>query len=295
MPEVSQQMFLGNEQVFAFYNDKWTGINSYESVTAGPTVQVRTDPSASFVNLAIPGTQYSDLSMPFFYSDISALVRGSGSNVPLIATASGGSNILTTTSSIVNSGSYNWSTSGSYTTSVYQEDDGSLGVVGSAALPFSSGSFVIETWFNLAERLYSPGAPFHKSFMAYTGASGIWCGLRFVSQNSPLMKMGFLFKSGNGYTSANITTSLNTWYHGAWVRSGNNLYWYLNGERVTGPSALAAGDQSATTFDARILGGFLDGNEGAKGNMQDLRISIGTDRGYTNATIPIPQSIVQKI
>jgi hypothetical protein len=69
----------------------------------------------------------------------------------------------------------------------------------------------------------------------------------------------------------------------------------LNGQLITGPSALAAGDQSATTFDARILGGFLDGNEGAKGNMQDLRISIGTDRGYTNATIPIPQSIVQKI
>jgi hypothetical protein len=69
----------------------------------------------------------------------------------------------------------------------------------------------------------------------------------------------------------------------------------LNGQLITGPTALAAGDQSSTTADYNILGGDLSGNEGAKGNMQDLRISIGTDRGYTNATIPIPQSIVQKI
>jgi hypothetical protein len=31
MPEVSQQIFLGNDQVFAFYDDKWSGINPYQA------------------------------------------------------------------------------------------------------------------------------------------------------------------------------------------------------------------------------------------------------------------------
>jgi hypothetical protein len=87
---------------------------------------------------------------------------------------------------------------------------------------------------------------------------------------------------------------LSTWYYYAWVRSGNNLNFYLNNNRIAGPTALAAGDQSATTATSRILG-YSDLNEGAKGVVQDLRISIGTDRGYTNATITLPQSIVQKI
>jgi hypothetical protein len=30
MPEVTQQLFLGTNEVFAFYNDSWSGINSYE-------------------------------------------------------------------------------------------------------------------------------------------------------------------------------------------------------------------------------------------------------------------------
>lgn len=37
MAEVSQQLFLGNEQVFGFYDDKWTGINSYND---GPVIPV---------------------------------------------------------------------------------------------------------------------------------------------------------------------------------------------------------------------------------------------------------------
>jgi hypothetical protein len=87
---------------------------------------------------------------------------------------------------------------------------------------------------------------------------------------------------------------LSTWYYYAWVRSGNNLNFYLNNNRIAGPTGLAAGDQSATTATSRILG-YSDTNEGAKGVCQDIRISIGTDRGYTNSTITLPQSIVQKI
>lgn len=36
MAEVSQQLFLGNEQVFGFYDNKFTGINSYEQLSFDP-------------------------------------------------------------------------------------------------------------------------------------------------------------------------------------------------------------------------------------------------------------------
>jgi hypothetical protein len=42
MAEVSQQLFLGTEQVFAFYDNKWVGINSYQQPDApvgSPTIE----------------------------------------------------------------------------------------------------------------------------------------------------------------------------------------------------------------------------------------------------------------
>jgi hypothetical protein len=39
MPEVSQQLFLGTDQVFAFYDNKWSGINSYSSSGFDPDAQ----------------------------------------------------------------------------------------------------------------------------------------------------------------------------------------------------------------------------------------------------------------
>jgi len=40
MPEVSQQLFLGTDQVFAFYDNKWSGINSYNQSTGVITDQL---------------------------------------------------------------------------------------------------------------------------------------------------------------------------------------------------------------------------------------------------------------
>ena len=39
MPEVTQQLFLGTNEVFAFYNDRWSGINSYELPGNDPDAQ----------------------------------------------------------------------------------------------------------------------------------------------------------------------------------------------------------------------------------------------------------------
>jgi len=40
MPEVSQQMYVGSQEVFGFMDGKWSGINSYEQVIPPAAVSV---------------------------------------------------------------------------------------------------------------------------------------------------------------------------------------------------------------------------------------------------------------
>lgn len=256
---------------------------------AGPVYSVRTDAYSGSVRLAVPGTKFGNtFGQSDYYSDISATIRGTGSNVNLIASSSG-TLLFASTSLQVSSGSYNFATNGGYDTSIFQEDQGSIGAASGTEFPFNTDSFVVETWVYQNERLYPGGAPFHKSVLRGT-AYLISCDLTFVSNGSPLLRMRTIL-SDNQYFSANIASNLNVWYHAAWVRSGNNLYWYWNGQRITGPTATSVSAGAGTT---RIYGGDLGANDGAKGNFQDTRVTIGTDRGYTSATITPPDSIVIK-
>lgn len=260
------------------------------TTTAAPMPSIRYDAYSGSVKLAVPGTQFDNVfSQSYFYSDISSYVRGTGNNVPLFATASGGSNILITSASTVTSGSgtYDFATDGDYTTSIYQEDGGTLGVITNDLLGFAANNFVVESWLYMNERLYSPAAPFHKSILRAT--NGFFSiDLSFQAQNSPQWRMRTIFNDTQ-YFSAAVSSDLNVWYHAAWVRSGNNFYWYWAGNRITGPTAMS-GTQSSV--NVRLLGGDLGANDGAKGSLQDIKISIGTDRGYTGTTITPPDSIV---
>lgn len=251
---------------------------------------VRNDPYASFVRVAVPGTQFgSTFNQDFFYSDISQFINGSSTVVPLIATASGGSNLLLISQSVVTSGSYQFRPDG-YQTSIYQEDAGSLGVLPNSIVGPGASNFVYECWVYMQERLYSPGAPFHKSIWRGTPNAFFSIDLTFQAQNSPQWRMRTIFNDTQ-YFSAAVSSDLNSWYHAAWVRSGNNFYWYWAGNRITGPTAMS-GTQSSISL--RLLGGDMGVNDGAKGSVQDIRVSIGTDRGYTGTTITIPNSLVTR-
>lgn len=251
---------------------------------------VRNDPFASFVRVAVPGTLFgSTFNQQYFYSDISRFINGSTINVPLIATASGGSNLLLVSQSVVTSGSNYQFRNDGYETSIYQEDAGSLGVVANSIVGPGASNFVYECWVYLQERLFSPGAPFHKSIWRGTAVS-FSTDISFQAQNSPQYRMRTIFNDVQFFSAA-ISSDLNAWYHAAWVRSGNNFYWYWAGNRITGPTAMS-GTQASVNL--RLLGGDMGVNDGAKGSVQDVRVSIGTDRGYTGATITIPNSIVTR-
>jgi len=257
-----------------------------ELAPVGPIYQVRNDPYSASVKLAVPGTQFgSTFGQADYYSDISSYVRGTGSNISLVATGS-----LNSTGSVVTSGSYTFGTSDGYTTSIYAEDNESLGVASAVELPFNTTSaYVVEAWVLLDERLYSPAAPFHKSIAR--GVPQTWgADISFLSQNSPNYRMRTIFNDVQ-YFSGTVIANLGKWYHYAWVKSGSNIYLYQNGVRLSTASNAA----SPTAIPTRLIGGNLDGNDGANGSVQDFRITIGSDRGYNGATFTPPNSIVEEI
>lgn len=249
---------------------------------------IRSDAYNTFVKLAVPGTNFgSTFAQSNYYSDISSYVRGSGNNVSMVATGS----LLYASSSIVNSGSYNFATDG-YTTSIFTEDATTIGVASNAEFGFSNNSWVVEAWISLNERMYSPGAPFHKSIMRDVGGGNNFsCDISFLAQNNANYRMRTIL-SGTQHFSGTIVAALSTYYHYAWVRSGNNMYMYQNGTRFTPSPATSTATQAS--IQTRILGGDMNVNDGAKGVSQDIRVTIGSDRGYNTATITPPNSIVQK-
>jgi len=87
------------------------------------------------------------------------------------------------------------------------------------------------------------------------------------------------------------TPSLNTWYHVAIVRSGNTLYCYIDGTRQGSGDSLSATVYNA---DAPLALGtrFDNGTAGQmhQGYLDEVRISIGTDRGWTGSAITVPTS-----
>lgn len=74
------------------------------------------------------------------------------------------------------------------------------------------------------------------------------------------------------------------WHHYAIVRSGQNFYWYIDGTQVFSGSDP---DSSPTnTGDLYISKGI--GSDYIDGNLDEIRITKGTDRGWTGATIDVP-------
>lgn len=94
--------------------------------------------------------------------------------------------------------------------------------------------------------------------------------------------------SSAGHTSTSL--SLNTWHHVAYVRSGTTFNVYINGTRelnLTGKSGSIA--QSNT---ARAIGDWFTSSAMSQwtGYIDEFRVTIGSDRGFTGSTITVPTS-----
>jgi hypothetical protein len=243
---------------------------------------VRTDAYSASVKLAIPCSLFSaaPISMTQYYSDISAVVRGTGTNV---SNTPGGSGTEFRTDTATN-----FPTDG-YTTSLFTQDAGTWGSPAATVFAIGTQQWVSEGWFYFTESWNMP--PFWNSLVRQReGVNDDWyCDIGGPSSPGNSVRMRFIMNGSQLFTSY-FTVTLNTWVHVAWVRSAAGaLYGYYNGTRYSAGTSTA---NITSTGNVRIIGGNSAANDGEAAAHQDIRITIGTDRGYNTATITPPNSIV---
>jgi hypothetical protein len=127
-----------------------------------------------------------------------------------------------------------------------------------------TGDFTIECWAYFTS--VSSGVILDKrngstrGILIYFGSSGM-LSLAAGDSDSSAWEIRF--------DKSSITTS--TWYHVAFVRSGNNFYGFVDGTQISASqsSSMTIDDVAANFY----IGAFGDGSTGLSGNIDDLRIS----------------------
>jgi hypothetical protein len=289
MAEVSQQMFLGTEQVFGFVDGKWAGINSYEQ-SAVQLYSVRNDAYSASIKLAMPYSNYSELGMQTYTSSIDGLIRtGNINNSYMVRMTSSAASYSFASASVVSSGSgaYDWAAEG-YTSSLSLYNSSNAGVILTSSAWISSQNFVVECWYRKTEDFTNP--PFHRQFFGNNNGDNV-----LQSYSTGNVFRYFINGDNSWSTTPNATLVNNTWYHIAFVKSSTNVYVYLNGNRIgvgtRDAAVISSGPGNASLYN--VIGN-VNNNDGAGGNFQDFRFYLGTDKGYTGSTITVPLSIVDK-
>lgn len=242
---------------------------------------VRTDAYSASVALALPCSLFSaaPISMAQYYSDISAVVRTTGTN--LVAAPTGSSTDF-------KSDTPNNFSSDGYNGSLFAQNAGSWAQVSATAFAVAAQQYVVEGWFYFTGGFNKP--PFWNSVVRQReGVNDDWYADIGNGNSATDVRMRTII-NGSQFFSANFTITLNSWVHVAWVRSAAGaLYGYHNGTRRS--MGTSTGNITSTGL-VRIIGGNSSTNDGEAAAHQDIRITIGTDRGYNTATITPPQSIV---
>lgn len=291
MAEEVRRTYLGGHEVLTYQNGKLVGIDPFY-VAPPPSYQFRADDSSSFLELALPGALFTsgelaDSTMTNYYDDVHADIIGSGTNISADITGS---------TFVEDTGTIKWSSEG-YGSSMQVADSGCWGGVLDTDLNFGGSDWVIEGYVHLNENFTKP--PFWKVGIRHPN---YYLSLDFGNPNPggnglarPRIVIDTSTTTQTQHIGSNFTfdAGLATWYHVAWVRSGNNLYVYFDGTQVL--SATTSGNIDTNGSLYRILRGENVTNDGLDGNWQDFRIYVGTDLGYNGATITVPSSIIEQI
>jgi hypothetical protein len=286
MAEVALSAYLGGTEVGKYYiGDTLVAFNPFEY--RGDQYSVRNDVYGAYIVLAIPYSNYSELGMQAYTSSIDGLVRDNNiNNSYMLRLTSSAASYSFASASVVSSGSsYDWGAQG-YTSSLSLYNNAVAGTITTTVANISSSNFVVECWYRKTENFTNP--PFHKQFFGQNSGDFV------LNSYSTGNVFRFFVNAVNTWTTTpNATLVNNTWYHIAFVKSGTNVYVYLNGNRIGVGTRAAGVNQSGISF-WNIIGQTSTNNDNLGGNVQDYRFYIGTDKGYTGATITVPQSIVQK-
>ena len=151
-------------------------------------------------------------------------------------------------------------------------------------LDFVNGDFTIEFWF----RANSVSPTNQGLFTIFDGNAASRSEIQILIN---LASSSLNCNAYQGVTNNDITfssaISINTWYHVAFVRSGNSFYAYLDGSRNATIRTITGDLNSGTTWVFQ-LGRYTEGgvNYDFNGYIDDLRVTKFAR--YSGATITVP-------
>jgi hypothetical protein len=259
-------------------------------VAPSSSIQIRTDAYSASLKLAMPYSNFSQLGMQTYTSSIDGLIRtGNISTSYMVRLTSSAASYSFASASVVSSGSgtYDWAAEG-YTSSLSLYNDSIAGAILTSSAWIGNQSYVVECWYRKTENFTNP--PFHRQFFGNNSGDYV------LNSYSTGNVFRFFVNAVNTWTTTpNATLVNNTWYHVAFVKSGTSVYVYLNGNRIgVGTRAATVNNAGGPQFWA-IIGQAGSNNDGLGGNFADYRFYLGTDKGYTGATITVPLSIVDTV
>jgi hypothetical protein len=241
--------------------------NGAPTTTDAYVSQLRTDPYAANLVLAVPGISGGTSSG---FGDYSATIKGSGSNKTL--TANGNAGIAVTASYYGSALSFDGS--GDYFT-----------VPASSDLDFGTGDFTAEFW------LYSnsSNSSAYRRWLTTTSVqfgSGTWVIRESAGGSDKSIGISSFTTGANAFQRGQ-------WNHIAWTRYGNTETIYVNG------AAAGIGTNSMTNYNeggtnGLYIGGFYatSNNEYFDGYIQDLRVYKGVAKYKGGFDVPKPYTPV---
>jgi hypothetical protein len=160
--------------------------------------------------------------------------------------------------------------------------DGDGDYLTSLAPAFGTQDWVIEGWFY-------PTGSFGGTLVTARSSTGVVGGPTVVIDGSGLLQY-FIASADNSTwqiagTGSGVSLTLNAWQHIAIVRSGSTLRAYKDG---VGGTSVSISEGIGTNGNLSLMAGSAAGGQNVSGYVDDFRITVGSDRGYTGSTITVP-------
>jgi hypothetical protein len=193
----------------------------------------------------------------------------------------GGSAVVSTTQSNFGGSSAYFNGVGAY---LYASD--------SDDFSFGTGNFTLDFWVRFADLTNS------ETFMGqYADASNSWVIKKDTNANGN--KLSLYFRSGGSDKADYVMTNswsgaaIDTWYHLAFVRSGTNVYIFINGtiQALTANTAISTNDLGNVASNLNVgvltpaMGNWLNGY------LDEVRVSKGVARWTSAFTAPTAEYI----
>jgi hypothetical protein len=222
-----------------------------------------------------------------YYPSCSLLLHFSGSNNSTTFTDSGPNNLTVTS----NNGAVISTTQNKFsgTSGFFDGTDDYLSINYNSVFNFGTDAFTWESW------IYPTNISGIDGIYATSGGSGV--NPKFVihlNAGTPSIHYNNLTNGNDIYTTATSTVSINTWTHLAFVRSGSNWTWYINGN-----SAGSGTNNTNITFTSQPTyigyGGesyFTPFN----GYIDELRVTKGVARytaSFVTQSVEFPNQLPQ--